>query len=69
MPYVLSLGLLVLGLVLLAFVSVATYRAVRRFSAVRKQVADDLGDRAGVLGARVAGLRTAFAHPRDKAID
>ncbi len=65
----LSLGLLVLGLVLLAFAAVATYRAVRRFGAVRKQVTDDLGDRAGLLGARVTDLRAAFAHHRDKAID
>lgn len=61
MPYVLSLVLLVVALLLLAGTAVATYRRVRRLQGVRREVTADVSDRVGLLRARVAGLRIAVA--------
>lgn len=69
MPYVLSLGLLVLGLLLLLGVALTVYRALRRFEAGRMRVRSDVGERSGLLKARVAGLRVALDERRYRSID
>ncbi|MBE9373544.1 bacteriophage holin [Saccharopolyspora sp. HNM0983] len=62
--YVPSLVLLTAALVLLALLLVRVYREVRRFQGVQQRVVRDVGDRSGLLKARVAGLRVAFAERR-----
>ncbi|MER7011368.1 bacteriophage holin [Saccharopolyspora sp. NPDC000359] len=64
MPYVWSLVLLGAGLVLLVLLLVRVLREVGRFKAVQRQVAHDLADRSGLVKARVAGLKVAFAERR-----
>ncbi|GAA0514353.1 hypothetical protein GCM10011581_36470 [Saccharopolyspora subtropica] len=64
MPYVWSLVLLAVGLVLLALLLVRVVRGLRRFRSVQRQVVDDLNDRSGLVKARVAGLKVAFAERR-----
>jgi hypothetical protein len=60
-PYVLSLVLLAVGLILLVAFLVQAVRRLLRFRSLQQQVARDLGDRSGLVQARVAGLRVAFA--------
>ncbi|GAA4846008.1 bacteriophage holin [Saccharopolyspora rosea] len=64
MPYVLSLVLAALGLVVLLVVAVRVLRELRRLRSVQREVATDITDRAGLLKARVAGLKVAFAERR-----
>ncbi|MEV0697309.1 bacteriophage holin [Saccharopolyspora sp. NPDC050389] len=66
MPYVWSLVLLVVGLVLLALLLVRLFRELRRFKSVQRQVFHDLDDRSGLVKARVAGLKVAFAQRRNR---
>ncbi|MEV0083540.1 bacteriophage holin [Saccharopolyspora sp. NPDC003752] len=66
MPYVWSLVLLVVGLVLLALLLVRLFRELRRFKAVQRQVFHDIDDRSGLVKARVAGLKVAFAQRRNR---
>ncbi|MEV5536177.1 bacteriophage holin [Saccharopolyspora shandongensis] len=66
MPYVWSLVLLAVGLVLLALLLVRLFRELRRFKAVQRQVLHDLDDRSGLVKARVAGLKVAFAQRRNR---
>lgn len=60
-PYVLSLVLLVVALLLLAATALATYRRVRRLQGVQREVTADIRDRFGLVRARMAGLRIAIA--------
>ncbi len=50
-----------LGLVLLGLILIKPFGKLRRFHAAQKQVAAGFGDRNGLLKARVAGLKVAFA--------
>jgi hypothetical protein len=59
-PYVLSLVLLAVGLLLLALLLVGAYRALRRVRAAQRQVVSDIRDRTGLLTARAAGVRVAI---------
>lgn len=63
-PYVLSLSLLVLGLVVLVLVLAATWRRSRRALRVYRHALGALADRGGMLRARWAALRVAIAHRR-----
>ncbi|GAA2807071.1 bacteriophage holin [Saccharopolyspora taberi] len=64
MPYVLSLVLLGLGLLLLLFLVIRMFAALRRFRAMQRRVVEDLDDRSGLLKARMAGVRVALAERR-----
>lgn len=66
MPYTWSLVLLAVGLVLLALLLIRLFRELRRFKTVQRQVFHDLGDRSGLVKARVAGLKVAFAQRRNR---
>ncbi|PKW18892.1 bacteriophage holin [Saccharopolyspora spinosa] len=66
MPYTWSLVLLAVGLVLLAWLLIRLFRELRRFKAVQRQVFHDFGDRSGLVKARVAGLKVAFAQRRTR---
>ncbi|MDR7303464.1 bacteriophage holin [Haloactinomyces albus] len=68
MSYVLSLGLSAVGLLLLLGVLMVTYRALRRFRVVQEHVRNDVDERSGLLRARAAGLRVAFAERRRRSI-
>ncbi|SEF62322.1 hypothetical protein SAMN02982929_00231 [Saccharopolyspora kobensis] len=52
------------GLVLLVLLLVRVLREVSRFKSVQRQVAHDLADRSGLVKARAAGLKVAFAERR-----
>lgn len=69
MPYVSSLVLLVLGLILLVLLLFKSLRVFSRFRAVQKQVATDIIDRSGLVKARMAGVRVALDERRRRAID
>lgn len=69
MPYVSSLVLLGLGVLLLALLLIKMYRALRRFRAVQKQVTADINDRSGLVKARMAGVRVAVGERRRRAVD
>lgn len=64
----LSIGLPVLGLVLLIGALSVPYRALRRFRTVRAQALEDVGERSGLLKARMAGLRVALDERRHRPI-
>jgi hypothetical protein len=59
--YVVSILLLVLGVVLLVVRVLGLLRALRRFRSARAEVAGHVQDRVGMLKARTAGVRVAFA--------
>lgn len=61
MPYVVSILLLVLGLVLLVLRVLGVLRALRRFRSTQVEVAGHVEDRVGLLKARTAGVRVAVA--------
>ncbi|WP_433869293.1 bacteriophage holin [Saccharopolyspora sp. CA-218241] len=61
MPYVLSLVLLVVGLVGLAWPVLRVFRGLRSFRSAQREVVGGVADRAGLLRARFAGLRVAFS--------
>lgn len=64
MPYLPSIVLAVAGLLLLGFLVTRTFRALRRFSAVRNAAVTSTGDRAGLIRARAAGIRVALGQRR-----
>ena len=64
MPYVLSIVLVAVGLLILAALLFRTYRAVRRFRSVQRDVAADVGDHTGLIKARFAGIRVGLAERR-----
>lgn len=68
MPYVVSILVLVLGVLLLVACVLGVLRALRRFHSAQVEVAGHVQDRVGLLKARAAGLRVAFAErlPRDE---
>ncbi|MFC7342716.1 bacteriophage holin [Saccharopolyspora griseoalba] len=59
-----TLVLLAVGLILLVWLLVRSFLDIRRFRAVQRQVAREIGDRSGLVKARVAGLKVAFAQRR-----
>lgn len=61
MPYLPSIVLAAIGLVLLGTLVARTFRALRRFSAVRNVVVGNAVDRAGLIRARSAGVRVALS--------
>lgn len=63
-PFVWTLVLLAVGLVLLVFLLVRTLMEVRRFRRVQRGVAHDLADRSGMVKARAAGLKVALSQRR-----
>ncbi|MBK0866992.1 MAG: bacteriophage holin [Saccharopolyspora sp.] len=67
MPYIWSLVLLVLGVVLLLAFLIRLFGALRRARAVQRRVVSDLADRTGMLKARAAGLRVAVSERRNGA--
>lgn len=64
MPYVWTLVLLAVGLILLVWLLVRVFLDIRRFLAAQRQVARAIGDRSGLVKARIAGLKVAFAQRR-----
>lgn len=52
------------GLILLVLLLVRVLREISRFKSVQRQVAHDLADRSGLVKARTAGLKVAFAERR-----
>lgn len=63
-PFVWTLVLLAVGLVLLVFLLVRTLMEVRRFRRVQRGATHDLADRSGMVKARVAGLKVALSQRR-----
>lgn len=61
MPYVLSIVLLVLGVLLLLAFVLGAFRALRRLRSAQSEVSAHIRDRVGLLKARTAALRVAFA--------
>lgn len=66
MPYIWSLVLLVLGVVLLLGFLIRLFGALRRARAVQRRVVSDMSDQAGMLKARAAGLRVAVSERRNE---
>ena len=64
MPYLPSLVLIALGLVVLVALGVRVVGALRRFRAASTLVGDRVGDGAGLLRARFAALGVALAERR-----
>ncbi|RRO18060.1 hypothetical protein EIL87_07300 [Saccharopolyspora rhizosphaerae] len=64
MPFVWTLVLLAVGLVLLVFLLVRTVLEVRRFKRAQRSAAHDLADRSGMVKARAAGLKVAISQRR-----
>lgn len=62
--YVPTLVLLAVAVLLLVLLLVRAYREVRRFQGAQRRAARHFGERAGLLKARVAGLRVALAERR-----
>jgi hypothetical protein len=63
-PYLPSLALIVLGVVVLALIAIRVIRSLRRFRAASTLVGDRVGDGVGLLRARSAALAVAFAQRR-----
>ncbi|MGH3518684.1 MAG: bacteriophage holin [Haloechinothrix sp.] len=63
-PYVLSVLLVIVGLIGLAFLSWRAHQSVRTTKAVLKAVGAVLGNERGLLRARSAALRVALAQRR-----
>ncbi|GAB3293017.1 bacteriophage holin [Parasphingorhabdus pacifica] len=59
MPYVSSLVLLGIGLLLLVLLLIKTLRTLNLFRTVQKRAVVDFNDRSGMLKARMAGIRVA----------
>ncbi|KEI44915.1 bacteriophage holin [Saccharopolyspora rectivirgula] len=64
MPYVLSLVLVAVALAGLVVLAVRAGKAVRELRSAQQQAVAQIKDRAGLLKARSAGLRVAFAERR-----
>ncbi|WP_206788315.1 bacteriophage holin [Amycolatopsis sp. MtRt-6] len=67
MPYLPTAVLIVLGLAVLVVLLVRTVKVLRAFRRTASMVATNTQDRAGLVRARAAGLRVAFAQRRHKA--
>jgi hypothetical protein len=59
-----TLALIALGLIVLVLITVRVIRSLRRFASTRTLVGDRVGDRVGLLKARSAALKVAFAQRR-----
>lgn len=66
MPYLPTVVLVAAGLLLLAVLLVRTTRVLRAFKQTASMVATNTQDRAGLIRARSAALRVAFAERRRK---
>ncbi|GLZ31634.1 hypothetical protein Lesp02_38220 [Lentzea sp. NBRC 105346] len=64
MPYTPTLVLVGLGLVVLVAIMARVIRSLRRFTSTRTLVSDRVGDGVGLLKARSAALKVAFAERR-----
>ncbi|MEV6244251.1 bacteriophage holin [Lentzea sp. NPDC051838] len=64
MPYTPTLALILLGLIVMVAISVRVIRSLRRFASARTLVGDRVGDGVGLLKARSAALKVAFAQRR-----
>ncbi|QQQ79030.1 bacteriophage holin [Saccharothrix sp. 6-C] len=64
MPYLPSLVLIALGVVVLVLTAVRVIRSLRRFRAASTLVGDRVGDGVGLLRARSAALGVALAERR-----
>ena len=69
MQYLWSVGLLVVGLVLLVPVVIGASRSARRLSGARTAASADLKERTGLLKARVAGIKVAVAQRLHRATE
>ncbi|MGW4057085.1 bacteriophage holin [Amycolatopsis sp. NPDC004747] len=67
MPYLPTAVLIALGLAVLVVLLVRTVKVLRAFRQTTSMVVTNTQDRAGLLRARSAGLRVAFAQRRRKA--
>ncbi|WP_243788798.1 bacteriophage holin [Saccharopolyspora gloriosae] len=67
MPYVWSLVLFVVGVLLLLAVLIRLFTLLRRVKKVQRAVAADVSNRSGLLKARIAGLQVALAERRNGA--
>jgi hypothetical protein len=65
-PYLPTVALAALGLLLLVVLLVRTSKVLRGFRQTASMVATNTQDRAGLLRARSAALRVAFAERRRK---
>lgn len=63
-PYTPTLALVALGLIVLAAIALRVIRSLRRFASARTLVRDRVGDNVGLLKARTAALKVAFARRR-----
>lgn len=66
-PYVWSLVLLVLGVVLLLAFLIKSLRVLRRTLSVQRSALTDVKERTGLLKARIAGLRVAVTERKNGA--
>ncbi|MGW6935418.1 bacteriophage holin [Lentzea sp. NPDC054927] len=64
MPSTPTLALIALGLIVLVVITIRVIRSLRRFARTRTLVGDRVGDRVGLLKARTAALKVAFARRR-----
>jgi hypothetical protein len=64
MPYLPSIALLILGLLLLVAVGLAVLRAVRRFTGAAAAANDRVSDQSGLLRARTAAVGVAIRQRR-----
>ncbi|GLY37096.1 hypothetical protein Amsp01_031200 [Amycolatopsis sp. NBRC 101858] len=64
MPYLPTVVLVAIGLLLLVLLLVRTVKVLRGFKQTASMVATNTQDRAGLLRARSAALRVAFAQRR-----
>jgi ABC-type transporter Mla subunit MlaD len=65
-PYLPTVVLVVIGLLLLVLLLVRTVKVLRGFKQTASMVATNTQDRAGLIRARSAALRVAFAQRRRK---
>lgn len=66
MPYLPTVVLVAIGLLLLVVLVVRTAKVLRGFKQTASMVATNTQDRAGLIRARSAALRVAFAQRRRK---
>lgn len=66
MPYLPTVALVAIGLLLLVVLLVRTVKVLRGFKQTASMVATNTQDRAGLIRARSAALRVAFAERRRK---
>ncbi|WP_284744967.1 bacteriophage holin [Amycolatopsis sp. RTGN1] len=66
MPYLPTVVLVAIGLLLLVLLLVRTVKVLRGFQQTASMVATNTQDRAGLIRARSAALRVAFAQRRRK---